>query len=410
VSGQIARAVNAPAPAQARAPRAYALGVTLRVAVSLAAALLVAAAFAAAAAPARGATSATIATSLSPDRLGARASLTFTIHYADVDAAVPSPVRRSVLRLPAGMSLYVPSLRSCTAARLRASGVGGCPARSQLGAGHALVETQEGSQIIAENVALHAFLGPPDNLLPTFEILAQGYTPLDKRTVFGGSVRSASPPYGEELAMSTPPVPTLPLEPDASIVTFSLTVGASGRPRDHSSVLVPSSCPAGGFPFAAEFAYADGSTGSAVASIPCPPPLRSRERRMPVPAARAARTIALSETGRLRLTSKHNFTLNEQGSASGTAAGTIYVHLTAVSSSRVTAEVNIYPRGGSISGYGTASYRRSGSTASFSGSMSIARGTGSYAHIHGSGLSFSGTIQEADDDAITVHVSGRASD
>lgn len=128
------------------------------------------------------------------------------------------------------------------------------------------------------------------------------------------------------------------------------------------------------------------------------------------PRAREARTIELDETGHLQLTSKHNFTLNEKGSASGTAAGAIYVHLTAVSSSRVTAEVNIYPRGGSITGNGSGSYRRSGAIAEFSGSMSIGRGTGSYARIHGSGLSFSGTIAESDRDAITVHVSGRVSD
>jgi hypothetical protein len=128
------------------------------------------------------------------------------------------------------------------------------------------------------------------------------------------------------------------------------------------------------------------------------------------PEAHAAKTISLTETGHLRLTSKHNFTLNEEGSASGTASGTIYVHLTAVSSSRVTTEVDIYPRGGSIVGQGAGTYRRSGANAEFSGSMSIERGTGSYAHIHGSGLSFSGTIAESAGDAITVHVSGRVSD
>ncbi len=126
--------------------------------------------------------------------------------------------------------------------------------------------------------------------------------------------------------------------------------------------------------------------------------------------ARAARTSTLNETGHLHLTSKHNFTLNEQGTATGTARGTIYVHLTLVSSSRAKAEVNIYPRGGSILGYATASYRRNGSTATFSGTLSITHGSGSYSHIRGTGLSFSGVIQESNKDAITVHVSGRVSD
>jgi hypothetical protein len=138
-------------------------------------------------------------------------------------------------------------------------------------------------------------------------------------------------------------------------------------------------------------------------------PLSAGERAGSLQWAHASRTISLNETGHLRLTSKHNFTLNERGTATGTVAGTIYVHLTAVSSTRVTAEVNIYARGTSFSGSGNASYRRGSTTASFAGSMSINRGTGSYAHVHGSGLSFSGTIAESNHDAITVHVSGRVS-
>jgi hypothetical protein len=125
--------------------------------------------------------------------------------------------------------------------------------------------------------------------------------------------------------------------------------------------------------------------------------------------AQAARSVLLTETGHLHLTSRYNFTLNEKGSAVGTVNGAIYVHLTAVSSIRVVAEVNIYPRGGSISGKGTAAYRRTGTTASFSGSMSIGRGSGRYAHVHGSRLRFSGTIAESNGDAIVVRVSGRVS-
>jgi hypothetical protein len=123
----------------------------------------------------------------------------------------------------------------------------------------------------------------------------------------------------------------------------------------------------------------------------------------------ASRTIALNVTGRLHLTSKHGFTLNEQGSVSGTIAGTIYVHLKAVSTSRVTAEVNIYPSGGSLSASGSARYHRGSTTATFAGSMSINRGTGRYSHVRSSNLSFSGTIYESKDDAITVHVTGTVS-
>ncbi len=353
-------------------------------------------------ASAQAATSAVITPSLSPDRLGAKGALTFTIRYAGGEFGVPSPVRRSVLQFPAGLSLEIPKLRSCTTARLRARGPSGCPAQSEIGSGHALVEVRAGTLILTEEVTLWAFLGEPRNLQPTFEILAQGYTPLDERMVFTGMVLPDEAPYGEELVLSIPRIPTLPLEPDASIVSFSLTIGASKRPGKHdaNTVVVPSSCPLGGFPFAAEFTYADGSDGSARATVPC--------ARGAAPSALIARTFSLNENGRLQVTSKHGFTLNERGSASGTITGTIYVHLTVVSTDRVTAEVSIYPRGGSITGAGTASYDRGSATASFSGSLAISRGTGSYDHAHGSGLSFSGTIQRSND-AVTVRVSGRVS-
>jgi hypothetical protein len=128
-----------------------------------------------------------------------------------------------------------------------------------------------------------------------------------------------------------------------------------------------------------------------------------------VHAVHAARAISLNDSGQLHLTSRHGFTLDEQGSASGSVSGPMYVHLTIVSTTRVVAEVNFYPRGGSISGRATASYRRGSSTASFSGTLSILRGTGGYAHVHGSGLSFSGTIRRSDE-AIAVQVHGTASE
>lgn len=127
-----------------------------------------------------------------------------------------------------------------------------------------------------------------------------------------------------------------------------------------------------------------------------------------VATAHAANTLALNDTGRLHLTSHHGFTLNEQGSASGTVSGTIYIHLNVVSTNHVTAEISIYPSGGSLTGEATASYHPSGAVASFSGTMKVVRGSGRYNGAHGSGLSFSGTVQRTND-AVTVRVSGRLS-
>lgn len=124
-----------------------------------------------------------------------------------------------------------------------------------------------------------------------------------------------------------------------------------------------------------------------------------------VPAARQARTIVLNDTGNLHETAHHGFHLDEQGTASGTIKGSIYIHLDITSTNHVTAEVNIYPSNGSLTGEGSARYGANGGQATFSGTLSISRGTGSYAGAHASALSFSGTIQRSND-ATTVRVSG----
>lgn len=217
-------------------------------------------------------TSASIAPSLTPDRYRAKAALTFTIDYTGGELGVPSPVRKAVLGLPAELTLAIPVLRSCTATILLARGVGGCPAQSQIGSGHALVVANLGAQPLVEHVTLWAFLGPPRNLQPTFEILGEGYAPLSVKMVLPATALPDHAPFGEELAMSIPPIPTVPNEPDASVVSFSLTIGARARhrPPGSATVTVPSHCPRGGLPFAAAFTYANGSQGGALATIPCP--------------------------------------------------------------------------------------------------------------------------------------------
>jgi hypothetical protein len=125
--------------------------------------------------------------------------------------------------------------------------------------------------------------------------------------------------------------------------------------------------------------------------------------------AHAARTVSLKDTGNLHKTSKHGFNLYESGSASGSIPGSITVHLDVVSTNKVTAELTVNPKsGGSISGKASGSYRTDGGTASFNGTLSINHGSGSYSGAHGSGISFSGTIQRSND-SMTVHVNGNFS-
>jgi hypothetical protein len=221
-------------------------------------------------APALATNVATISAAISPDRLGASGSLTVALHFAGDEAGLPMPLQQAVVRFPAGMSLEIPHLRSCSVAQLQNTGARECPRQSKLGAGHALVESRSAAETISEGVALSAFLGPPNHLQPTLALLGKGTTPLAVQMVVSGAVLLDRAPYGEKLVMSIPPITTVPLEPDASIVDLSLTVGTKRPARTANSIRVPRKCPAGGFPFAGEFVYADGSSGSATSTIRCP--------------------------------------------------------------------------------------------------------------------------------------------
>jgi hypothetical protein len=214
---------------------------------------------------------ATIAALFHPDRLGAMGALTVTIDFAGSALGDPPPLRRSVLRLPAGLGIEIPHLRSCELYRLQLLGARGCPAQSRLGVGRALVQALLGSQLLSESLSLWVFLGPLRNLQPTFEMLAQGYTPFDERVVLSGTVLPDNPPYGEDLVLSVPAIGTLPLEPNAQVASMSLTIGSGRRSaRASNTTIEPTRCPPGGFPFAAELTYADGSTQDISTATPCP--------------------------------------------------------------------------------------------------------------------------------------------
>jgi len=122
----------------------------------------------------------------------------------------------------------------------------------------------------------------------------------------------------------------------------------------------------------------------------------------------SVRFISINEKGNLHRTSSHGLHLDEAGYATGTIRGPLYLHLTISSTNRVTASLQVYPYKGFLGGYASAAYHVVGSYASFAGTISITQGNGRYLGAHGTGLTFSGTIQRIND-SVTVHLSGRIS-
>jgi hypothetical protein len=220
---------------------------------------------------AQAATTASVKASFAPEKLGAPTALTLAMVYTGPPDNVPTPVRKVVVRLPAGLGLFPPhGAHSCPKSRLQAHGSQGCPASARIGSGSARLGAHLGTLNLNENVALSAWQGPAQGLNPTLELAGQGLSPLEERVVISAVLPPDKPPYGMQLVMTIPPIPTIPTEPDASMLHFSLTLGSTQHGAGGGLIHVPKRCPAGGFPFAANFTYADGSTGEAATKVPCP--------------------------------------------------------------------------------------------------------------------------------------------
>jgi hypothetical protein len=236
--------------------------------------------------------SATLTASFEPENLGQRTTLSFGFHITGAAGAVPPALTEIDLSYPhkLGIALSGLGLATCTAAALEASGPPGCQADSIMGFGDATAEISLGSNLVAETVPITILRAPDEEHHIALLLDAVGTAPLNTTAVFAGALLPAPLPYGGTVSIDAPLIPSLPGAPDVAIVALHATIGPAGVTYyEHilgetlgyqpPGLLLAPTCPKGGFPFAVQFSFVDGSHASARAVDPCP--ARASRRRSP---------------------------------------------------------------------------------------------------------------------------------
>ncbi len=180
-----------------------------------------------------------------------------------------------------GFALSGLGLAVCSPATLEASGTSGCPANSIMGTGNARAELRFGRQLVGESASISIARAPDEEGHIALLLYASGPSPVNTQILSPAQLLPTSPPFGGRLNIELPVIPSVPEAPDVAIVAMHITLGPQGLTyyeRAEGSTLVytpkgillPTTCPRGGFPFAATFSFLDGSRSQAHTTVGCP--------------------------------------------------------------------------------------------------------------------------------------------
>lgn len=223
-------------------------------------------------------------TGFTPDKLGAPTTISFGFTITTTDGSVPAPLSNVNLKLPAGINPATATLGDarCNTNILLNQGIEACPPNSHIGFGTAMASVRIGPEPIIEKAKVSVLNGPPQNQHIVMLFYAEGVTPVAADLVFPAVVfLNPGGAFGGNINTAVPPILSVPGAPDVSVLHFESTLGPlhlTYYTKHHGKrvvyhpegIAVPVSCPRGGFPFAAEFSFMDGTAVTAKSAVPCP--------------------------------------------------------------------------------------------------------------------------------------------
>jgi hypothetical protein len=223
-----------------------------------------------------------LSVAFSPNRPNASTTIHFGYQLSTDDGTVPSPVTAIDLELPKGMGLGLTTLGEaiCSPTILENSGSAECPANALMGRGHAVIELPVGNEIVRNNADVSIYMGPPVDRHTDMLFYAHSVTPVSAKVVFQGLLLPSEGGIGASLNTEVPPISTWPEGAYATIVRMQSTLGPEhvtyfryvhGKRVGYQPIgmAVPAVCPRGGYRFALNLSFADGSRGTAMRYVPC---------------------------------------------------------------------------------------------------------------------------------------------
>ena len=214
---------------------------------------------------------------------GCGTTIGFALHIQTPPGQTPEPLTAIALRYPAhlGVDTSGLGLATCSVRELERGRLSGCPPNSLMGYGSARALIPLGPEPVEETAKVAIFQSPIQNEQISLLFYVEAAMPVDAEILIPGQLVSAQRPFGGQLNVNVPVIPTIPEGPDVALSELNTTIGPqhivyyeriNGQTIAYhpAGILLPNKCPTGGFPFAAEITFINNSHTTSTTTIPCP--------------------------------------------------------------------------------------------------------------------------------------------
>ena len=223
-----------------------------------------------------------VTASFSPDKLGAPTNVHGTATIGSTSGPLPSPIAETTVMGPAGLRVDTKGVGICNTVKLEQTlETSVCPKDSKAGFGGGVGAYELAGQVNEEPFTLNFYRGPNEDGHLVILAYLNAVSPVSVQLVLKAQVVNEPKPYGLGFTFKVPPIESLPGASNATAKSIYITLGAPNaayfetvhgkRKLVHvKGIIVPKTCPKGGFPYETQFTFEDGTTNTVKHTIPCP--------------------------------------------------------------------------------------------------------------------------------------------